>query len=60
LIQKQVVAGLGEIGKPILSLISKAELTVGYDVNPKLMDNKKYKRYRNFIFTYLYSIFIKI
>ena len=33
---KDVVAGLGEIGKPILLLISKTTTTLGYDKNPKL------------------------
>jgi len=47
LIQKQVVAGLGEIGKPILSLISKTGPAIGYDINPKLMDDKKYKKFKD-------------
>ena len=33
---KDVVAGLGEIGRPILQLISKGTTTLGYDKNPKL------------------------
>ena len=36
---KDVVAGLGEIGRPILQLISKGTITLGFDKNPKL--NKK-------------------
>jgi len=36
---KDVVAGLGEIGGPILQLISKGTITLGFDKNPKL--NKK-------------------
>jgi len=32
--KKNVVAGLGEIGTPILKLLSKKILTVGYDTNP--------------------------
>ena len=39
--KKDIVIGLGEIGVPILKLISKAVPTVGYDINPKLMDKKK-------------------
>ena len=42
--KKDVVAGLGEIGKPIFQLISKNFPTVGYDINPKLID-KKFKKY---------------
>ncbi|MDE1840489.1 MAG: hypothetical protein KGI09_01260 [Thaumarchaeota archaeon] len=42
---KNVVAGLGEIGKPILQLISKDVLTIGYDINEKLMDEKKFQKY---------------
>ena len=34
---QNVVAGLGEIGKPILQLLSKKIDVAGYDVNPKLM-----------------------
>lgn len=44
---KNVVAGLGEIGNPILQLISKAGPVVGYDINPKLVDLKKFKKYEN-------------
>lgn len=43
---KDVVAGLGEIGKPILQLISKTTNTYGYDLNPNLMD-KKFKKYES-------------
>ena len=32
---KDIVAGLGEIGLPILKLISKKETAVGYDLNTK-------------------------
>ena len=42
---KNIVCGLGEIGTPILKLISKKSLAVGYDINPKLMDEKKFTRY---------------
>ncbi len=41
MIKKNVVAGLGEIGNPILKLISKKSLSVGYDLNPKLVNRKK-------------------
>ena len=41
---KDVVVGLGEIGKPIFRLISKSVKTVGHDKNPKLIPkiNQKY------------------
>jgi UDP-N-acetyl-D-mannosaminuronate dehydrogenase len=45
LLKKDVVAGLGEIGTPILQLVSKAKPAVGYDVNEKLMDIKRFKKF---------------
>lgn len=41
---KNVVAGLGEIGLPILTLISKHHVAVGYDIDPKLMDHRKFNK----------------
>lgn len=40
-----MVAGLGEIGGPILQLISKGTIVGGYDINPKLAkkQNKKFE-----------------
>ena len=46
LMKKDVVAGLGEIGSPILQLLSRTKPTVGYDVNKKLMDESKFKKYK--------------
>jgi len=40
--KKDIVVGLGEIGTPILQLVSKSVTAVGYDMNPKLMDKKKF------------------
>jgi len=40
---KHVVVGLGEIGRPILNLLSEKVTVVGFDVNPNLMDNKFYR-----------------
>ena len=37
--RKDVVCGLGEIGLPILRLLSKSQIVVGYDTNSKLMNN---------------------
>lgn len=45
--KKNVVAGLGEIGRPILKLLSKSVLVVGYDTDKKLMDEKKFNKYKN-------------
>ncbi len=42
--KKDVVCGLGEIGTPILQLISKGTETVGYDTNPRLVDKTKLSR----------------
>ena len=41
---KDVVCGLGEIGSPILQLVSRSIESVGYDVNPKLVDTNKLSR----------------
>ena len=45
--KKDVVAGLGEIGLPILKLISKKEIVVGYDLDKNLMNPKKFKKLEN-------------
>jgi UDP-N-acetyl-D-mannosaminuronate dehydrogenase len=42
---KDVVVGLGEIGTPILQLLSKAKPVVGYDIKKELMNEKKFSRY---------------
>ena len=44
--KKDVIAGLGEIGQPILKLISKYENAVGYDLNQKLMNKNKFKKFQ--------------
>jgi len=45
---KNVVAGLGEIGMPILQLLSKRVSVVGYDTNPKLMNKQKFDKLKKF------------
>ncbi len=45
--EKDVVAGLGEIGLPILNLLSKSQTVVGYDINPKLMDKNKFDKHKD-------------
>jgi hypothetical protein len=52
--QKNVIVGLGEIGNPILNLISKCVTVVGYDINPKLMDEKKFEQYKNLPTSFLH------
>ena len=44
---KDIVAGLGEIGNPILKLVSKATTAVGYDANSKLSDHTGLKKYQH-------------
>lgn len=39
---KDIVAGLGEIGKPLFTLFSKSTLTLGYDIDEKLMNSKRF------------------
>jgi len=48
LVKKDIVIGLGEIGKPILQLISKSYPAVGYDINEKLMNTIKFKKYEKY------------
>ena len=43
--KKDVVAGLGEIGNPLLKTLSKNALVIGYDKDIKLMDQKKFEKY---------------
>ena len=52
--KKDVVVGLGEIGKPILKLLSKRNITVGFDLNPDLMDQRKFERYKNLQTSFLH------
>ena len=42
---KDVIAGLGEIGKPICQLFSKTTYAIGYDINPALINTTQYKKY---------------
>jgi len=54
LTKKQVIAGLGEIGHPILSLISKTSLAIGYDTNSKLINKKKFKKFEKLETSFLH------
>ncbi len=40
---KDIVVGLGEIGNPILKLLSKNNLVVGFDIDKKLMNEKQFQ-----------------
>ena len=42
--KKDVVAGLGEIGSPILKLLSKKQTTIGYDLDKRLVNETKLKK----------------
>ena len=52
--KKDVIAGLGEIGKPILKLLSKEHIIVGFDLNHDLMDERKFEKYRNLKTSFLH------
>ena len=52
--KKDIVAGIGEIGKPILKLLSKNSITVGFDLNRDLMDERKFERYKNLQTSFLH------
>ena len=45
--KKDVVVGIGEIGKSILKLLSKDDIVVGFDLNSDLMDKRKIERNTN-------------
>jgi len=44
---KDVVVGLGEIGRPFLKIISKSNNSVGYDINTKIVDKKQFEKLKN-------------
>jgi len=45
--KKDVVVGLGEIGYPILKFLSKKQITVGYDIDERLMNKSKFKKFQD-------------
>lgn len=45
--KKDIVVGLGEIGLPILKLLSKKENAIGYDLDKKLMNQNKFKKFQD-------------
>jgi len=46
--KKDIVVGLGEIGLPILKLISKKHNAVGFDIDNKLMKKRKFQKFQNY------------
>ena len=54
MMNKDIVAGLGEIGLPILKLLSKNQVVVGYDVNKKLMNMSKFNTYEKLPTSFLH------
>ena len=52
--KKDIIIGLGEIGKPILKLLSKKNIVVGFDLNHDLMDQIKFEKYKNLKTSFLH------
>ena len=52
--EKNIVVGIGEIGKPILKLLSKNSITVGFDLNRDLMDERKFEKYKKLKTSFLH------
>ena len=52
--KKDAVAGLGEIGSPILKLLSKKQITVGYDLDKILVNESKLKKFQSMQTSFLH------
>jgi len=52
--KKDIVVGLGEIGNPILKILSKKNIVVGFDLNHDLMNKTKFKKYENLETSFLH------
>ena len=52
--KKSVVAGLGEIGTPVLKLLSKKNTVVGFDIKSDLANIKKMEKYKNLDTSFLH------
>jgi len=52
--KKDVVAGLGEIGYPILKLLSRKQITIGYDLDKKLMNISSFKKFKDYQTSFLH------
>ena len=44
IMKKSIVVGLGEVGSPMHKLLSKKTITIGYDVDQKLMNQKNQRK----------------
>ena len=52
--KKDIVAGLGEIGSPILKLLSKKQTVVGYDLDKRLVNETKLKKLQDIQTSFLH------
>ena len=52
--KKDIVAGLGEIGMPILKILSKKSNTIGFDIDEKLMNNSKFNFFESYPTSFLH------
>jgi len=52
--EKNIVAGLGEIGNPILKLLSKSGIVLGFDINSKLVNQKEFQKYEKYDVKFLH------
>ena len=52
--EKDIVAGLGEIGIPILRFLSKSRIVLGYDINPKLVKQNQFQKYEKYSVMFLH------
>ncbi len=52
--KKDIVAGLGEIGLPILKVLSSKQTVVGFDIDEKLMNKSKFKKYEQYNTSFLH------
>ena len=52
--KKDIVAGLGEIGLPILKLLSKKQTVVGYDLDKRLVNQTKLKKLQDMQTSFLH------
>ena len=52
--KKDIVAGLGEIGSPILKLLSKKQTTIGYDLDKRLVNETKLKKLQDMQTSFLH------
>ena len=54
MMKKDIVVGLGEIGNPILKLLSINQQVIGFDKDKKLMNKLKYKKFQDVSTSFLH------